>query len=217
MATILIVDDDPQIRDVLGRILESVGHECTHAASAAEARAALQAGHCELMLCDINMPGESGLALAQHVLKQRANVAVVMATAVDSTGVAEAALELGAYGYLIKPAGRNEVLITVSSALRRRDLEIRHRHHESQMERAVDERTHELRLSREETIQRLARATEFRDSETAEHNQRMSHYCGLIAMHLGMDARKCEQIRLASVMHDVGKIGVSDLDSALLN
>ena len=65
-----------------------------------------------------------------------------MATAVDDADVAETALELGAYGYLIKPAGRNEVRITVSNALRRRELELNHRNYESQLEQAVNERTH---------------------------------------------------------------------------
>ena len=211
MARILIVDDEPRIRDALGRILEGIGHECTRAASASQARDELRTSRFELVLCDINMPGESGLDLARHVLSEHADVAVVMATAVDDADVAETALELGAYGYLIKPTGRNELRITVSNALRRRDLELGHRDHERQLETAVEERTRELRLSREDTIQRLSRAAEFRDNETAEHNQRMSHYCRLLAERLGMDAGRCEQIRLASVMHDVGKIGVSDL------
>ncbi len=211
MAWILIVDDEPQIREALGRLLKASGHECTYAENAAQARDELRKSPCELMLCDINMPGESGLELARYVLKECTDVAVVMATAVDDADVAETALELGAYGYLIKPAGRNEVRITVSNALRRRSLEIRHRDYTHELEQAILDRTSDLRVSREETIHRLASAMEFRDNETAEHNQRMSHCCKLLAKRLGMSAERCDQIRLASVMHDVGKIGVSDL------
>jgi HD-GYP domain-containing protein (c-di-GMP phosphodiesterase class II)/signal transduction histidine kinase len=80
-----------------------------------------------------------------------------------------------------------------------------------QNEESLRERTQELDFSREETIQRLARAAEFRDNETAEHNQRMSHYCKILAEGFGMSAEQCEKIRLASVMHDIGKIGISDL------
>jgi len=137
MAMILLVDDEPQVRDALGHLLAGMGHECVHAASAAEARTALRAIRYELMLCDINMPGESGLELARYVLREHTDVAVVMATAVDDAEVAEVALELGAYGYLIKPAGSNELRITVSNALRRRELEVKHKHHESQLEQAV--------------------------------------------------------------------------------
>jgi HD-GYP domain-containing protein (c-di-GMP phosphodiesterase class II) len=78
-------------------------------------------------------------------------------------------------------------------------------------EESLHQRTQELNSSRDEAIHLLARAAEYRDNETAEHNQRMSHYCKLLAERYGMDAERCEKIRLASVMHDLGKIGVSDL------
>ena len=68
----------------------------------------------------------------------------------------------------------------------------------------------ELRLSREETIQRLAIAAEFRDSSTAQHIQRMSHYCELLARRYGLSHERCDLIRTASPMHDIGKIGTPD-------
>ncbi|MDX6660527.1 MAG: cyclic di-GMP phosphodiesterase [Solirubrobacteraceae bacterium] len=67
-----------------------------------------------------------------------------------------------------------------------------------------------LRRSREETIRRLSRAAEFRDDETGAHIERVSHYCELIAVRLGLGPELCEQMRIASPMHDVGKIGVAD-------
>jgi len=211
MAKILIVDDEAQIRKSLGHLLAREGYECSFAASTSQALDELQKGPCDLLLCDINMPGESGLVLARKALTEHTDMAVVMVTAVDDTTVAETALEIGAYGYLIKPVGRNEVLITISNALRRRKLELLHKRSEKELEGIVSTGTVELRSSREETIQRLAKAAEFRDNETAEHNQRMSHYCKLIVERMGMTAEKCDQFRLASVMHDVGKIGISDL------
>jgi PAS domain S-box-containing protein len=67
-----------------------------------------------------------------------------------------------------------------------------------------------LRRSREETIRRLTRAAEFRDDETGAHIERMSQYCELIGRRLGLGRARCEQLRIASRMHDVGKIGVAD-------
>jgi PAS domain S-box-containing protein len=67
-----------------------------------------------------------------------------------------------------------------------------------------------LRRSREETIRRLSRAVEFRDDETGAHIERVSRYCELIAARLGLEPQLCEQLRIASPMHDVGKIGVAD-------
>jgi hypothetical protein len=62
----------------------------------------------------------------------------------------------------------------------------------------------------EETIRRLALAAELRDEETGWHIERMSRYAGMLAARVGMDSARCELIRLASSMHDVGKIGVPD-------
>jgi putative two-component system response regulator len=68
----------------------------------------------------------------------------------------------------------------------------------------------ELRLSRHETVARLSIAAELRDTETGAHIERMSRYCALLARASGADELRAELIRLASQMHDVGKIGIPD-------
>ena len=68
----------------------------------------------------------------------------------------------------------------------------------------------ELRLSQAETIRRLAFAAEFRNAETGRHTERMSRYCELLARKLELDEERCELIRLASELHDVGKIAIPD-------
>jgi putative two-component system response regulator len=209
---------------MLGRLLEQYGYTCTLAGSAKEARRCLQEKEFALILCDVNMPGESGLDLVRYVLREHHHTAAVMVTGLDNPQLAAAALEIGAYGYILKPFESNEILINVANALRRRRLEIENQAHRERLELTVLERTaalrhaiesleraeKELRLSREETIQRLAIAAEYRDGATAQHIQRMSHYCSLLAQRCGLDAERCELIRIASPMHDIGKIGVSD-------
>jgi putative two-component system response regulator len=68
----------------------------------------------------------------------------------------------------------------------------------------------ELRLAQEDTVERLSIAAEFRDDETARHVQRMSRYTSLLAARAGEHAERVEMVRIASVMHDVGKIGIPD-------
>jgi diguanylate cyclase (GGDEF)-like protein len=68
----------------------------------------------------------------------------------------------------------------------------------------------DLRLSQAETIRRLAFAAEFRNAETGRHTERMSRYCELLAHKLELDDERCELIRLASGLHDVGKIAIPD-------
>jgi putative two-component system response regulator len=156
------------------------------------------------------MPGESGLELAGEILARRSDLAVVMVSAADDVALAENALALGAYGYVLKPFTATEVYIAVANALRRRRLEIENREHRDKLERLVAERTAALESARAETIYRLARAAEFRDLETGEHIERVSRYCALVAGALGLPARECELLRLASPLHDIGKIAVPD-------
>jgi putative two-component system response regulator len=221
---LLLVDDEPSSLKLLQRVLESAGYICTTAGSAKEARALLEGSAFSLILSDVEMPGESGIDLLEQVSKSYPDTATLMVTGVDDTDLAKRALTMGAYGYVIKPYEANEILINVTNALRRRHLELENRRHNEHLEDLVKERTTELwnaineleqahldlRLSREETINRLAIAAEFRDDETQRHTERMSRYCELIALLAGFDERSAELLRTASVMHDVGKIGVPD-------
>jgi putative two-component system response regulator len=211
---VLIVDDEPQAQHLLCRLLERAGYDCDGAGNASEARALFRDHAYHLLLSDVNMPGESGLQLVQHVLGEYPDTAAVMVTGLDDPDLAKVALEQGAYGYVIKPFTPNEILISVVNALRRRELEIENRAYREALEGIVTARTaaleqsaKQLKLTREETVRRLSRAIEYRDQETGGHTDRMSRYAALLATHLGLDS---ESIRLASPMHDVGKVALSD-------
>ncbi|MEY4704855.1 MAG: hypothetical protein RL042_1057 [Nitrospirota bacterium] len=224
LTRILVVDDEEPIRRLLGFMLKTHGYETVLASDARDARMKLSEQPFALMLCDVNMPGESGMDLVRNILSLYPHTAVIMVTGLDSSMLANAALDMGAFGYIIKPFESNEVLIDVTNALRRRRLELENRRHRENLEDIVRTRSmalqqalewlerseKELRLSREETIQRLAIAAEYRDSATAQHIQRMSHYCELLARKYGLSSERCELIRTASPMHDIGKIGTPD-------
>jgi putative two-component system response regulator len=221
---ILIVDDEEQIRTLLARLLGAQGYECLTAEDAAAGRRVLKETPVALVLSDVNMPGESGIDFTREVLVQYPDTAVVMVTGMDDRRYADVAIELGAYGYVLKPFKPNELIINVGNALRRRALEIENRGHREQLEQTVLDRTAALRDTiaqletneielgrlREETIRRLSSAAEFRSQETGEHIVRMSLYCSLLAQLADLDPKRAEMIRIASPMHDVGKIGIPD-------
>lgn len=78
------------------------------------------------------------------------------------------------------------------------------------LERMVRERTAELRETQHEIVHRLARAAELRDEDTGHHLERMRNLCERLALELGLDKDEAEQIGLASMLHDIGKLGVPD-------
>jgi DNA-binding NarL/FixJ family response regulator len=135
---VLIVDDDDDVRRSTARSLAPHGYTCVEAASGAAARRVLDVQHdVAVVLCDITMPGESGLDLLVGLTARFPDVAVVMTTGLDDPRMAEAAFDRGAFGYVIKPWETNELLISLDSALRRRDHESSQRRRVRALERAA--------------------------------------------------------------------------------
>ena len=201
VAHVLCVDDEAQVLRVMTRCLDSWGYQSAAAASVAEARERLEAEQYVLVLCDVNMPGESGIELLRSLATQRPEVATVMVTGQDDPGLAEMALDLGAYGYVIKPFAPNELRISVANALRRRSLELESLAYRDLLELTVRQRTSalkqavasleeaqaQLRLTNDEMIVRLSLALESRDANTGDHTERVSRYAVMIARQLGLD------------------------------
>ncbi len=188
MNHILIVDDDESLRRLLSRLLESDGHHCTLAADAAQARAHIMQETFELVISDLNMPGESGMDFTRYVLAKYPDTAVVILTAMDEPELFETALEIGAYGYIIKPFKLNEVKINVANALRRRKLETENRSYRQNLENLVLEGTEDLHYAMKSLIRArdnlqktlkgitdaISSIVEKRDPYTAGHQRKVT-------------------------------------------
>ena len=160
---LLIVDDDKALRTLLNRVLTNAGHDCSLAEDTLSARELLKASAFDLILCDIVMPGESGLGLIRFCAREYPDTGVIMVTGVEDPQSAEEALNIGAYGYVIKPFTNNQLLIIVNNALRRCALERERKRNSEELESIVHERTAEL----QEAIRRLEAAkNKIQESET---------------------------------------------------
>jgi putative two-component system response regulator len=224
MRNILIVDDDEFVRDGITRLLDRSGYKTATAGDAPSAREVLRTATFDLVLCDIDMPGPSGLELLEQIAAELPDTATVMVTGTDDTDVARRALSLGAYGYVVKPFRPNELLINVMNALKHLDLEKERRMHSQEIESKLLQRNSSLmqaikqleiyesasELPWHETVDRLSRALALRDEETGRHIERVGLYCQRLAQKRGVTTWAPEVIRQASMLHDAGKIGISD-------
>ena len=208
MTNILIVDDEESVRNLLEQVLLRVGYECILAANAAEAREFIKKRNFELILCDVTMPGESGINFIRYVAAEYPRIATIMVTAADDPEIAETAMEAGICGYMIKPFNANELIINVRNTLRRRELEIADQTYRENLERKVEERTAELQETLEGTIYALTTTVEYRDPYTAGHQQRVSDLASAIAKKMGFSKDKIMGIRMAGMLHDIGKIAI---------
>jgi len=115
---ILIVDDDKEIRDLLGRFLDKHGLRVTMAADGREMKKALADWKIDLVVLDLMMPGEDGLTLCRN-LRSESNIPVIMLTAMGEEMDRIIGLEMGADDYLAKPFNPRELLARIKAVLRR--------------------------------------------------------------------------------------------------
>jgi len=115
---ILIVDDDREIRDLLGRFLDKHGLRVTTAADGQEMKKALADWKIDLVVLDLMMPGEDGLTLCRN-LRTHSNLPVIMLTAMGEETDRIIGLEMGADDYLAKPFNPRELLARIKAVLRR--------------------------------------------------------------------------------------------------
>ena len=118
MPHILVVDDDREIRDLLARFLERHRFRVTGARDGREARRCWTAGHYQLVVLDLMLPGESGLDLARW-MRTQSDVPIVMLTAMGEETDRIIGLELGADDYMPKPFNPRELLARIRAVLRR--------------------------------------------------------------------------------------------------
>jgi two-component system, NtrC family, response regulator PilR len=120
---ILVVDDEPSMREMLGIMLRKEGFDVLLAESRAMAAAVLSRGPVDMVITDVKLPDGDGIEILRHVKAATADTVVIVMTAFGSTQTAVAALKLGAQDYLIKPFDIEELKIVVRSALHKQRLE----------------------------------------------------------------------------------------------
>ncbi len=135
--SILIVDDDPAMGQMLASMLGDAGYQQTVATSAREALEAARQEDFDAVLSDIKMPGGSGVELVGQLREIRAGTPVVLMTAFGSIDSAVDAMRAGAFDYVTKPFRRGEITVVMDRALEHRALELENR----RLRAAVDKTT----------------------------------------------------------------------------
>jgi response regulator RpfG family c-di-GMP phosphodiesterase len=206
----LIVDDEATIREVLTRTFEEREYLCSTAHNYEEAVEMIVAGSFDIAMLDIMMPGRSGVELLKAIKKINEDIAVIMVTAVADAQTAIGAMRIGAFDYVTKPFNLVEVVMSVERALEKQELLIANRDYQKHLEVKVREKTDELRETFMGAILSLAEALDAKDPYTNGHSKRVTEICEVIARAMSMKDKEIERIRLAGILHDLGKIGIPE-------
>lgn len=209
MLNVLILDDQEVTVRLLAKFISSINEfpdlNIYTFTDEREAISWLLKNQADLILIDYKLNTMSGTDVISviRLYPRHHSVPIIVVTEFDQKQILYDALDAGANDFLAKPIDAIECAKRCTNLLRLRS-------HQLALESNNQALAQQVEASLKDTLIRLARAGEFRDSETGNHILRMARYSRLIAEQLDLDTDICELIELAAPMHDIGKIGIPD-------
>ena len=193
---VLVVDDEPEILSTMEKILQEANYDVLCLPTAAAAQGYLKNEEFELVLSDLYL-GDGGLgyevADAAHACQPA--VPVILLTGKPSFGGAQEALRSHVQEIVVKPIDPFELVRTCQRTIQTAKAE---------------RRQQQLEAQNKVLASVLPRAIEAKDPTTSGHAERVVHYTDTLAQRCGVDEESREHLRMASLLHDVGKIGIPE-------
>lgn len=210
---ILVVDDDERIVRLLLRLLQKEGYTQVDGLTRADMVLERYREFApDVVILDLVMPGVVGMELIQRLQSEdvRGYAPILVLTGHNDPSERIEALKAGARDFLVKPFLAYELLARVRNMLEIRQMYVLSDEKRVLLEEEVQQRAAEIVRAHHEILRRLGMACEFRDDETGNHTRRIGEYAGILGEAVGLPAPECKLLRLASPMHDIGKVGIPD-------
>jgi len=203
---ILVVDDNPINIDLLLNILK--GYRFGVAKNGAKALAYLETQKPDLILLDVMMPEIDGFEVCARIKAnvRLQDVEIIFITALSDARYIARGFESGAVDYIIKPFKAAEVRARVQTHLSLKKMKESLNQQNILLENQVNKKTAQLQEMFEATVVGMAMIAESRDPYTAGHQHRVARYAADIAQNMGLPLNQIESIRIAGLLHDIGKI-----------
>lgn len=199
------------------RQLTSVGYDTALASDAAEALAMLRHGGFDLVVCDVCMPGTGGIGFLREASARHPETGVVLMSGGNNLQLAVEAMRLGALDYISKPFTTEQISMTIARAIgcmrERSDRQIYLKGLEDSLLAQGVELNRTLNSpgsATESTMNALVAALDAREHETEAHSRRVGEYALHLAEVMGIPSAHRDEIRKGALLHDIGKIGISD-------
>lgn len=212
--TVVIIDDEFTSRTILDRVVRSIQENIfvITFADPIEAMAWIRTNQPDLVLVDYMMNGMTGLEVVQQIrnISFLDGVPIVVVTSMEERNIRYKVLDAGASDFISKPIDPYECRTRCRNMIMLRMQQKIILGRSLSLEKEIVDATRKIREREMETLRSLAKAGEYRDSDTGNHILRMAKYSRLIAETLGQSQEKCDLIENAAPMHDIGKIGIPD-------
>jgi putative nucleotidyltransferase with HDIG domain len=214
---VLVVDDEPAIRMFFRQALRPVTAQVAEAADAASALESIESGDFDIIVCDVWMPGASGVDLLSMAQQSRWDVGFILVTGEIQVETVITALRMQASDFLLKPLTVEEVTRSVTRAFERLVSARQVRAYQGSLETSIQRRTRELEVALSEletnyqmTLEALVAALDAREHETFSHSLRVRSYTRYLARGAGFPPALMPSLEQAALLHDIGKVAVAD-------
>jgi cyclic di-GMP phosphodiesterase len=214
---VLVVDDEPGVRDVLTAWLEAAGYSCAQASDADEALALAADREPDVALLDLAMPGRDGVWLAREFRRRWTDVALIMVTGLQRFDAAVEGMRLGVRDYLVKPFSRAELVQAVRRAAEWRESLAGQRAEHEALQREIASRSRAMaeafaavQGASMATLEALLATLNGRDPDAADHAVRIARMADRLCDALGIAEPARADILRGALLHDIGKIALPD-------
>ena len=214
---VLVVDDDSAVRTFFHEALRPITAQVTEVADAAHALESIESGDFDVVVCDVWMPGASGLDLLSMAQQNRWDVGFILVTGEIRVETVIAALRMQAADFLLKPLAAEEVTRSVARTFEHVVTLRQARAYRGSLESSIQRRTHELEVALSElesnyqmTLEALVAALDAREHETFSHSFRVRAYTRYLARRGGYPPALLPSLEQGALLHDIGKIAVAD-------
>ncbi|MCP4753699.1 MAG: response regulator [Proteobacteria bacterium] len=206
---LLIVDDDSLNIDILVEALQD-DYRLGIAKNGQKALEFAQKNQPDLILLDIMMPGMDGYEVCTHLKTSSLTeeIAVIFLSARQEIASKTKGFEIGAVDYITKPFNTTEIKARVKTHLSLNKMRKELNNQNLILKDRVEEKTAQIQNILQSTIQIMAQMAETRDPYTAGHQQRVSLLASTIAKKMALSEENIETIRIAGILHDIGKIRI---------
>jgi response regulator RpfG family c-di-GMP phosphodiesterase len=216
-ASVLVVDDEPGIREILARWLAGGGYDVQTASSADEALRRVHDRPPAVALCDIRMPGRDGLWLVQHIRRDSPETAVIMATGVQDVGSAVTSLRQGVIDYLTKPFGRDRLRESVLRGIEWHKAATESRRWREALDAEVEARRRRLdgvlsalTIDNDAALDGFLNTLTLNDRDAYAHAYRVAALAASVGLALALPSDDMAALERAALLHDIGKLAMPE-------
>jgi putative two-component system response regulator len=212
--SILLVDDEEGIRCILNKGLAMRGYKCDEASDGEQALSKMEANPSDLVIMDINMPGRQGDEILPVMTERFPETAIIMASGVTDTKIIAKCIKDGAQDYISKPFRFEQVFQSINGTLDKRRVVLEIQKYFQDVGKKSGDEQKEPRKIFLGAIETLINTLESGDNYTQGHSQKVTELAAAIGRQMKLSEEELEDLRWASLLHDVGKIAV---DPDILN